>query len=341
VILINLSDEEKHLLKGYFTTSSIALIRLKAQAILMRSKQMKLEDIAELVFRDVRTIERWVKDFSLRRLASIFSGLVENENAGKLTRKQKEEIREILQKPPAEQGLPKAFWDIPTLKEYVRAEFGVIYESVQSYHFLLKFSRLSFKYPDRFNIRRNEEAIKKRMIEIREEIVEYLSNPSWEVFASDETRLQLEAITRRAWLKKGEKTVIKVERSHEFQNYLGFLNQKTFGNEVYPIAWGRQKEIIKALVVHIRKYPDKRICIIWDNAKCHKGKVLRKELRKNGLLSRVHLVNLPPYAPDMNPIEHVWRWGKDTISNTQFETFSKTKEAFIASIISRTFRYEI
>ncbi len=217
----------------------------------------------------------------------------------------------------------------------------MVYESVQSYHFLLKFSKLSFKYPDRFNIHRDEAAIKKRMLEIREEIAAYLVNPSWEVFASDETRLQLEAITRRAWLKKGEKTVIKVERSREFQNYLGFLNQRTFKNEVYPIAWGRQKEIIKATVTHIRKYPDKRICIVWDNAKCHKGKLLRRELRKNGLLSRVHLVNLPPYAPDMDPIEHVWRWGKDAISNTQFETFEKTKEAFITSVTSRIFHYEI
>lgn len=302
---------------------------------------MRLEDIAELVFRDVRTIERWTKDFSDRRMASIFSGLAENENAGKLTRKQKEEIRGVLQKPPSEQGLPKAFWDIPTLKEYIQAEFGVVYESVQSYHFLLKFSKLSFKYPDRFNIHRDEAAIEKRTIEIRKEIAGYLANPSWEVFASDETRLQLEAITRRAWLKKGKKTVIKVEKSKEFQNYLGFLNQKIFRNEVYTIAWGRQEEIIKALVVHIRKYPNKRICIVWDNAKCHKGRLLRRQLRKKGLLSRVHLINLPPYAPDMNPIEHVWKWGKDKISNTQFETFEKTKETFVASVTSRIFHYQI
>lgn len=161
------------------------------------------------------------------------------------------------------------------------------------------------------------------------------------MFTSDETRLQLEAITRRAWLKKGEKTVIKVKRSREFQNYLGRLNQRTFKNEVYPIAWGRQKEIIKALVAHIRKYPDKRICIVWDNAKCHKGKLLRRQLRKDRLLSRVHPINLPPYAPDMNPIEYVWKWGKDTISNAQFETFEKTKEAFVTKVTSRIFYYQI
>ena len=31
-----------------------------------------------------------------------------------------------------------------------------------------------------------------------------------EAFASDEVRIKLEALTRRAWLKKGEQTILKV-----------------------------------------------------------------------------------------------------------------------------------
>lgn len=338
---VKLSEEERGLLKGYITKSPIVLIRLKAQAILMRQKQIRLEDIAELVFRDERTVERWIEDFAERRMASLFSGLAENENASKLTREQKQHIHETLQKPPADYGLPKAFWDVPTLKNYIRAEFGVVYESVQSYHFLLKFSKLSYKYPDKFDVRRNETAIQQRMTDIREEIAPYLADPDWEVFCSDETRLMLEAITRKAWLKRGRKTVVKVERSREYQNYLGMLNLRTYRCETYPIAWGRQQEIIKAVKKHIDRYPEKRICIIWDNAKCHKGELLRKELKSEGLLSRVHLVNLPPYAPDMNPIEHVWEWGKEQIANTQFETFDKTKTAFVTAVSSRPFHYRL
>ena len=66
----------------------------------------------------------------------MFSGMESNEHAGKLTCEQKEEIREALQKAPSEYGLPKEFWDGPQLKEYVETEFGVVYESDQSYHFL-------------------------------------------------------------------------------------------------------------------------------------------------------------------------------------------------------------
>ncbi|PIX69563.1 hypothetical protein COZ39_05240 [Candidatus Roizmanbacteria bacterium CG_4_10_14_3_um_filter_33_21] len=179
------------------------------------------------------------------------------------------------------------------------------------------------------------------MEDIYEEIIPYLEDLSWEVFCSDETRIQLEAITRRAWLKKGEKTVLKVERSNECQNYLGFLNQRTFRCHIFEIAWGNQEEIIKAITEFLKLYPNKKICIVWDNAACHKGILMRKALSKGGLLQRVHLINLPPYAPDYNPIEHVWDNAKDKLSNNQQKTFEEIKEKFIILTNNKIFPYQI
>lgn len=341
MVQIELSSEEKHVLKGYFKTTPLLLIRFKSQAILLRNKAMKLADIADVLGRSVRTVERWIKDFKQKRLASIFTGHQENENASKLTREQKEEIKKVLAEPPSAYGLPKEFWDVPQLKEYVYARFGSVYESTRSYHFLLEFGNLSFKNPDKFNVRRNEKQISERMEAIYGEIISYMEDPGWEVFCSDETRMQLEAITRRAWLKKGEKTVLKVERSKDYQNYLGFLNQKTWQCHVFEIAWGRLTEIIRATGEFIKLYPNKKICIIWDNATCHKGILMREALSKGGLLERVHLVTLPPYAPDHNPIEHVWNTVKDKLSNNQDKDFEETKQKFMHLSNNQFFPYQI
>jgi transposase len=341
VTKIILTEEEQRIIKGYFKTSSIDLIRLKAQTLLMRDRSIKILDIAAVLSRDTRTVSRWIKDFAERRLGSIFSGLVGNENASKLTREQKEEIRKVLNQPPSAYGLPKEFWDVPQLKEYVYARFGSVYESTRSYHFLLEFGNLSFKNPDKFNVRRNEKQIVARMDEIYGEIIPYMEDPGWEVFCSDETRMQLEAITRRAWLKKGEKTVLKVERSKEYQNYLGFLNQKTYQCHVFEIAWGRLTEIIRGTGEFLKLYPNKRICIIWDNATCHKGVLMREALAKGGLLERVHLVTLPPYAPDHNPIEHVWNTVKDKLANNQDKDFEDTKQKFMQLTNNQFFPYQI
>jgi hypothetical protein len=44
----------------------------------------------------------------------------------------------------------------------------------------------------------------------------------------------------------------------------------------------------------LKEYPDKKICIVWDNAGFHKGKEIRKALQTGGLLERVHLIPMPP-----------------------------------------------
>ena len=341
MLQIDLSKEEKRVLQEYFKTSTISLIRLKAQAILLRDHEMKVEAIAYAVVRDVRTIERWITDFFQRRMGSIFSKLVGNEHAAKLTREQKEEIKKVLSQKPSMYGLPKEFWDVPQLKKYVYAKFGTVYETDRSYHFLLEFGNLSFKVPDKFNVRRNEQKIGVRMEQIYEEILPLMEDPDWEVFCSDETRMQLEAITRKAWIKKGEKTVLRMKRTDDYQNYLGFLNQKTFKLHVLEIAWGKLTEIIRATGEFIKLYPNKKICIVWDNATCHKGIFMRQALAKGGLLERVHLVSLPPYAPDHNPIEHVWNTIKSKLANNQDKNFEETKMKFMQLTNNQFFPYQI
>lgn len=307
----------------------------------MREKGMSQADIGDIVSRDEHTISRWIKEWDERRMSSIFTGHQGNRNASKLTKEQRQEIKGLLKIPPSEQGLPKAFWDVPTLKTYVEAKFDTVYESDRSYHFLLKFSDLSFKYPDTFDRRRDEEKIEQRMQEIREELQPLLADPAWEIFASDEVRIELEALTRRAWLRRGERTIVKVNRKREAQSYIGLLNQKSFVCHIYEMPWQNQEEVLKAMEMFLKEYPNKKICIVWDNAPFHRGKEIKAALTTGGLLDRVHLIALPPYAPDHNPIEHVWNDAKGAIANIQRDTLVETKAAFVDHIHSKKFNYQI
>lgn len=339
--LVSLTAHESEILADYVKSCPVATIRLRAHAILMRNERLRLEDISTLVFRSPRAITRWFVEFDKVRIASIFSGHIDNENASKLTKFQKLQIKKVLSKPPDKYGVPKEFWDVPKLKNYIEAKFGVVYESDISYHFLLKFSGLSFKYPDKTSPRRDEMFIKNRIKEIRKEIKPLLKDKDWVVLATDEVRVQLEAEIRRAWLFRNKKTKIKTERSNEYQNYIGFLDQRTSRCQVFEIKRGNQIETMRVLKTLVKQYLIKKICIIWDNARWHKGKLLRQQLGTGKKLQQLHLINFPPYAPEHNPIEHVWKYTKDKISNNKHNNFQEIKQEFVQTINSKLFNYKI
>lgn len=334
-----ITEDERQVLVSYNRDSPVVLIRLKAQAVTSSDQGLTSKSIALNVGKGVRAVERWLSDWNTRRMSSIFSGHASNHNAGKLTTEQLQQIKEVLALPPSDYGIPKEMWDVPTLKEYVSTTFDVVYESAESYYFLLRFSGLSFKYPDTFDRKRNEPLILERMEAIRSEIAPLLSNPDWEVFACDEVRMDQEAIIRKCWLKKGERTVVKVNRNKESQSYIGFLNQKTFACHLYEMPWQNGDEVLIATKQFLEAYPDKKICIIWDNAPFHRSMKIREQLKAGGIMDRVHLIAMPPYAPDENPIEHVWNTTKQSIANIQQTSFQETKQAFTDFVAKRSFRY--
>jgi transposase len=48
--------------------------------------------------------------------------------------------------------------------------------------------------------------------------------------------------------------------------------------------------------------------VIWDGLRAQRSHLGRDHL--DGLNGHIHIAFLPPYAPDMNPIEYLWAWLK-------------------------------
>jgi len=55
------------------------------------------------------------------------------------------------------------------------------------------------------------------------------------------------------------------------------------------------------------------IIVIWDNLAAHKTKEVRACARRLG----IELVNIPRYAPDLNPIESIWKSMRRAIAEEQ------------------------
>ena len=81
----------------------------------------------------------------------------------------------------------------------------------------------------------------------------------------------------------------------------------------------------------LSQYPNGKIVIILDNAKIHHAKLLEEFLEENK--NRLELVFLPPYSPNLNKIEELWGWLKDSVINNVFfhsrEEIQKAVKKFI------------
>lgn len=83
----------------------------------------------------------------------------------------------------------------------------------------------------------------------------------------------------------------------------------------------------------LARYPeDKKLIIVLDNARAHHAKALEPFLKANE--DRLELIFLPPYSPDLNPMEWFWKFLRKMVThNTFFGTFKEFQRALIKFIV--------
>lgn len=120
----------------------------------------------------------------------------------------------------------------------------------------------------------------------------------------------------KTWFPVGQQRIIPTYGKHEGVKLLGCLNYET--GRVYAEEHEKYdaKVFLGFLKNVLKEYPKGKIVMILDNAKIHHANLLRPFLEENQ--ERLNLVFLPPYSPNLNKIEELWRWLKDSVINNVF-----------------------
>jgi len=340
-VVVNIEPEERAVLMRWKKRmDSFVLVRLKAEALLLSSRGVETAVVAEFVDRSEKTVLGWFQEWNQMRLGSVVTGHAENENAAKLTRQQKEELKEILAAPPSQAGVSADFWDVPALADVVRTLFDVEYEAGSSYRLLMRFCGMSFKLADPFDKRRDEAGIAARMDEIAGQVAGLLEQ-GYEVYAVDEVRVEHETETRRMWLPRGVRTKIKVDRERASMSFFGALSLTTKKMKIYPLEGNQNTEqTVFALARLQRETPGKKVVVVLDNARFHHSRDLVRLFGPGQALDRITPIYMPSYAPDHNPVEHVWNAAKGAVANIQRDEPEHTFSAFMDYVTGREFDYD-
>jgi len=133
----------------------------------------------------------------------------------------------------------------------------------------------------------------------------------------DEFSLSNTATLSYAWGIKGNQPVIDCkQRQRERQTTFGSLNISTGQITINFADKGNYKSFRKHIKKLLRIYRESgKIVLIVDNVRYHHAKLLKKFIEKN---PKIEMMYLPPYSPELNPIERVWWYMRKSITHNRF-----------------------
>ena len=171
------------------------------------------------------------------------------------------------------------------------------------------------------------------------------SNPNLIPIFQDEVHFQIQTSISFGWFKRGSNPTVKSFPGRQKVSYSGFVNPTTGALFVTKPEVFNYTTTIESIRVFLKEHcppKDKKYVIIMDNAPWHK-KAYRLVVTENNeeyadIRKYASFLLLPPYSPDLNPIERVWRItrrenthnhffkSKEVLENTVDEAFAAFSE---------------
>ena len=140
-----------------------------------------------------------------------------------------------------------------------------------------------------------------------------------------------------AWIEKGKIKTIKSNTGRSRININGVYNAESQEILIHESQTINAETTIAFLKEIEEYYQNKtRIIIIVDNARYYKNKKVTEYLET----SKIEFWFLPPYSPNLNLIERLWKFlRKKIINNKYYESFKKFRTS-ILSFFENTDRYK-
>jgi transposase len=255
------------------------------------------------------------------------------------TGQRKEIIKTITTLSPRAFGYDEDHWATYILAALIREQYGVQYKSKTSLYIIFREAKFSYHKPDKQYKNRNQKVIDNWLENNRKIIQEILKDDNNVVLVEDEMMLSTQTTTQKIWLPRGEFPKIDVSSKRQNRCIYGFLNIKTGQEFAFKTLRANSEESIKALETIGKLYKNKKIVLIWDNAIWHKSTMVKRFLAQTKY--HFHLINFPPYAPELNPQEHVWKKGRSNISHNEFiENIDLATDRFVKYLNETFFDYQ-
>lgn len=160
---------------------------------------------------------------------------------------------------------------------------------------------------------------------------------AFDVWALDEVHYQQHGSRRRSWVAPETKDPVLLHfPGRKSVGYFGAVrlrDGKFIGQRKEGAFNGESFFSFLKRLRSVSCHAGRRVVVILDNAKYHHAR-LHKEWRLQAE-SRFVLEYLPPYSPELNPIERVWKLTRRLVTHNRYFTTLAAVPAAVEPLFSR------
>lgn len=261
---------------------------------------LSIEELARLTRLSEWTVEQYFKEYSSQNKTK-------NDPRGgsdsKLSESEAERLEDHLSK--------TTYLKVKDIVSYVKGEFNKEYSRTGMTSWL-KGRGFTFKRPEK--VPGKIDPVKQaEFIEEYQKLKSSLGDKE-ELHFVDAVHPEYQSQAVSGWIKRGECKTLQTTGKQQRLHFTGALSLKRMN-----IVIREYKTIDGDAMIHFFKELEQeskaeKIHIILDNARAHKNNKLEEYLKT----SRIVLHYLPPYSPNLNPIERLWKVFRETTLYNRF-----------------------
>jgi len=149
-----------------------------------------------------------------------------------------------------------------------------------------------------------------------------------EVWFQDELRAGQQGTLTRKWAPRGSRPTAVRQTEYKWAYVFASICPAT-GGSVALIAPTVNTYLMNAHLRHVSEElgPDRHAVLILDGAGWHRSNDL-------AVPDNVTLLHLPPYSPELNPVERVWRWLRDRKLSNRILPADAEMDALLAEVMT-------
>lgn len=292
-------------------------IARRANAILLLDDGKSCQAIAEFLYLDDDTIRGWYKTYQ----EGGWDALSTDGWKGGQSRMTADQETELCA------WLDERFCrSTVQIRSHIAAQHGVAYSHSGCIKLL---SRLGYEYRKPKGLPRVASAEKQaEFIAMYERLLNGLGADE-AVYFADAVHPEYQTKPAFGWVRAGSNPAVTTTAGRGRVNIHGALNLETCDAPFVEPTSVDGVSAAQLLAKIEARNPDKRLIhVIWDNAAYHKGPDVREFLARPDC--RIHLIQLPPYCPHLNPIERLWAVMHQCVThNHHYPTQKKFADAIL------------